>query len=109
MKLDRTRNCCSCGEPRRPTQAPVPSLNNGTPIVHVADHRPMQEGRWEDRPQLLVNVAIWRNGGTYPGNTHICDGCLLVGLREAKRWVDETIAALEPPGDIGRSQPTRTT
>lgn len=55
----------------------------------------MRDGRWEDRPQLLVNVGIWRNGGIAPGNTRICDGCLMVGLREAKRWVDATIAALE--------------
>lgn len=55
----------------------------------------MQTGRWEDKPQLLVNVGIWRNGGTVPGNTHICDGCLVVALREAKRWVDEMIDALD--------------
>jgi len=64
----------------------------------------MQDGRWESPGgQLLVNVGIWRNGGTDPGNTHICDGCILVGLREAKRWVDETIAALEPPQAGGRT------
>lgn len=92
---DRTLCCCTCGEARRPTQSPVPSINNGTQIVHVADYRSMLPGRWEERPQLLVNVAVWRNGGTDPGRTHICDGCLLVGLREAKRWVDEMVAALE--------------
>jgi hypothetical protein len=96
---DRTQHCCTCGEKRRPTQAPVPSLNNGTPIVSMALHRPMLDGRWEDRPQLLVNVGIWRNGGTAPGQTHICEGCLLVGLREAKRWVDDAIDALEPQAD----------
>ena len=93
---DRTKHCCTCGEKRRPTQAPVPSLNNRMTIVHIAKHRPMLEGRWEDQPQLLVDVVIRRNGGTDIGNTHICDGCLLLGLHEAKRWVDKTIADLEP-------------
>jgi len=36
---------------------------------------------------------MWRNGGTDPGKTHICDGCIVVGLRVAKKFVDESLAA----------------
>ncbi|WP_349507189.1 hypothetical protein [Agrobacterium pusense] len=54
----------------------------------------LQEGRWEVSPQLLVNVSIWRNGGTAPGQTHMCDECIVVGLKAAKRFVDESLTAL---------------
>jgi hypothetical protein len=29
--------------------------------------------------------------------THICDGCIVVGLQEAKRFVDASLAALGAP------------
>lgn len=91
----RSAHCCLCGAPRRPTQAPVGSFGNvGSTIVQMADHRPLQEGRWEDSPQLIVNVSMWRNGGTAPGQTHICDDCILVGLRHAKQFVDTSLNAL---------------
>lgn len=60
-------------------------------------HRPMREGRWESSPQMIVNVMLYRNGGTAPGQTHICDDCIVVGLHEAKRFVDASLAALESP------------
>jgi len=94
MRKDRTLHCCLCGEPRRPTQKPVDSFGNEVRIVHIADHRPLQEGRWEVSPQLLVSVSMWRNGGTDSGSTHICDGCIVVGLRHAKEFVDTSLAQL---------------
>ena len=90
---DRSAHCCLCGEPRRPTQSPVSGFHNDCQIVHIGDHRPLREGRWEDKPQLILNVSMWRNGGTDPGKTHICDGCIVVGLRVAKKFVDESLAA----------------
>lgn len=90
----RNAHCCLCGEVRRPTQAPVESFGNGVPIIQMSEHRPMRGGRWEMSPQMLVNVSMWRNGGTSPGQTHICDECILVGLRCAKEFVDQSIAAL---------------
>jgi len=56
----------------------------------------MLDGRWEQSPQLVVSVMLYRNGGTAPGLTHICDGCVLVGLQHAKQFVDSSIAALQP-------------
>jgi hypothetical protein len=93
---DRSANCCLCGAPRRPTQKPVDGFGNDCRIVQMDQHRPMQDGRWEQSPQLLVSVSMWRNGGTSPGQTHICDDCILVGLRHAKEFVDQSIAALTP-------------
>jgi hypothetical protein len=61
----------------------------------MADHRPLKEGRWEDKPQLLVYLNIYRNGGVARGETHMCDDCVLVGLRHAKEFVDTSIEALE--------------
>lgn len=93
---DRSAHCCLCGEARRPTQAPLESFGNGQNVLVMKDYRPMQDGRWEVSPQMIVSVSMWRNGGTAPGQTHICDGCVLVGLQDAKQFVDQSIAALQP-------------
>lgn len=92
--MSRADHCCLCGERRRPTHAPVESFGNSSRVLQMADHREMKEGRWETSPQMIVSVQLYRNGGTAPGQTHICDGCILVGLNEAKRFVDQSIAAL---------------
>lgn len=94
--VDRSAHCCLCGEPRRPTQKPVESFGNNIECVLIGDHRPLQEGRWEVSPQMLISVSMWRNGGTARGETHICDGCIVVGLQAAKRFVDGSLAALNP-------------
>jgi hypothetical protein len=96
--MDRSANCCLCGTPRRPTQAPVASFGNGERLISIAEHRPLQPGRWEHSGgQLVASVSLWRNGGSDPGRTHICDECVLVGLRHVKAFVDGSIAALAPP------------
>lgn len=92
--MDRSLHCCLCGARRRPTQKPVESFGNSVERISVADHRPLQDGRWEVSPQLLVNVSMWRNGGTAPGQTHICDECIVVGLKAAKRFVDDALTSL---------------
>jgi hypothetical protein len=91
---DRSLHCCLCGAARKPTQQPVESFGNDCRIVQIKDHRPLYEGRWEESPQLIVNVSMWRNGGTSPGQTHICDECIVVGLSQAKAFVDRSLAAL---------------
>jgi hypothetical protein len=94
MRPDRTKHCCLCGEFRRPTQTPVAGFGNNVECISIKDHRPLREGRWETSPQMLVSVSMWRNGGTAPGETHICDGCIVVGLQAAKRFVDDSLLAL---------------
>lgn len=89
----RSAHCCLCGEPRKPTQQPVASFGNNQHIIQMDQHRPMQIGRWEQSPQLLVSVLMWRNGGTNE-HTHMCDGCILIGLQEAKSFVDKAIKDL---------------
>jgi hypothetical protein len=90
----RSAQCCLCGGARRPTQAPLESFSNDQRIVQMSEHRTLCDGRWEAEPQLIVNVSLYRNGGSVPGETHICDGCVLVGLHHAKQFVDQSIAAL---------------
>jgi hypothetical protein len=87
-------HCCLCGAPRKPTQRPVDSFGNDIEIVQMSEHRPMLDGRWEHSPQLLVNVCMWRNGGSIRGQTHICDDCIVVGLKAAKKFVDASIEVL---------------
>ena len=96
MSAPRNAHCCLCGQPRRPTQAPMESFGNGCEVIHMADHRQLKPERWEVSTSMLVNVSMWRNGGTAPGQTHICDGCVVVGLTAAKRFVDASLAALRP-------------
>lgn len=94
--VDRSAHCCLCGAPRRPTQKPVEGFGNNVECIAIGEHRPLQEGRWETNPQLLVSVSMWRNGGTAAGQTHICDDCIVVGLEAAKRFVDASLKALAP-------------
>ena len=61
----------------------------------MADHRPLLPERWEHSGgELHVSVSMWRNGGTAPGETHICDDCIVVGLKAAKQFVDGALASL---------------
>lgn len=92
----RSDFCCLCGSPRKPTQAPLESFGNSVECVSISEYRELKPGRWEEKPQLLVNVSMWRNGGTAPGQTHICDDCVVVGLTIAKRFVDQSLEALSP-------------
>lgn len=94
---DRSAHCCLCGEPRRPTRAPVDGFGNTGAmdnVIVMAKHRPMQDGRWEQSPQMIASVLIYRNGGTAPGKTHICDGCIVVGLKHIKAFVDSSLEKL---------------
>ena len=59
----------------------------------MGDYRPLRDGRWEKSPQLIASVSIWRNGGT-GADTHMCDDCIIVGLKVAKRFVDKSLADL---------------
>lgn len=90
----RNLHCCLCGEPRRMTQQPVESFGNNE-IITIKEHRPLKEGRWEASPQMIVNVGLWRNGGTAVGDTHICDACIVVGLKAAKQFTERALASLE--------------
>ena len=92
---DRSAHCCLCGAPRRPTQKPIGSFGNNIECITIGDHRELRDGRWEASPQLLVSVSMWRNGGTAPGKTHMCDACIVIGLKAAKRFVDDALAKLE--------------
>lgn len=90
----RNAHCCLCGAPRLPTQAPVEGFGNNIECITIGDHRHLMPGRWEVSPQLLVSVSMWRNGGTAPGQTHICDDCIVIGLQAAKRFVDGALSAI---------------
>lgn len=102
--MNRDTHCCLCGERRRPTQKPVPSFGNSVECITIGDHRPLQEGRWETSPQMLVSIAIRRNGGS-SSLTHICDGCIVVGLRSAKHFVDSSLEALEASAPPQKDKP----
>jgi hypothetical protein len=90
--MSRNKNCCLCGAERHPSQKPSESLSNDVRMITMKEHRELKPGRWEDSPQMLVSVCIWRNGGTAPGATHICDECLVVGLEEVERFVQYQLA-----------------
>lgn len=94
MKPGANLYCCLCGEPRLPTQNPVESFGCHD-IIHIGEYRELKPERWEYAPQMILSVRLWRNGGIAPAETHMCDGCIVVGLRAAKKFVDETLSRLE--------------
>lgn len=89
--MSGNKYCCLCGEVRLPHQAPTESLSNQTTMLNMKEYRDLKPGRWETSPQMLVNVCIWRNGGTARGATHICDECLIVGLEEVRGFVEHEL------------------
>jgi hypothetical protein len=89
--MSGNKHCCLCGEVRLPHQAPTESLSNQTAMLNMKEHRELKPGRWETSPQMLVSVCLWRNGGTARGATHICDECLIVGLEEARSFVEHEL------------------
>ncbi len=97
--------CNLCGAPRKPTQAPVHVFRNsvGAEFIRIRRFRPkIGKAMIEESPDLMLSISLYRNGGGLPGE-HICDDCIIIGLRHAKRFVDETLTALgsplEPIGD----------
>lgn len=89
--------CSCCGAPRRPTQAPVHSFGSSR-LVAVKDHRQIDPTNIEQSPSMIVSVNIWRNGGGLSGE-HVCDDCIVIGLKEAKRFVDLSLSSLT--GTVG--------
>lgn len=98
--VSRVMICSCCGAPRRPTQAPVHSFGNSHDrSISIRDYREIDPTHIEQSPSLIASVSIWRNGGGLSGE-HICDECIVIGLREAKRFVDRSLAALDPTFSI---------
>lgn len=90
--MSGNKHCCLCGEVRLPLSSAHRVVKQ--PDSHAQHERASQAEAlavWETSPQLLVNVALWRNGGTAKGAAHICDGCLIVGLEEARKFVEHEL------------------
>lgn len=93
------RFCCQCGEPRRPTQGVVPSFSYNK-LLNVRDFRELKPGRAEQSPQFMIHLAVYasvrRNGGECSqGRTHMCEACIVVGLRDLKKVIDSTLLGLD--------------
>ena len=77
--------CHCCGAPRGiSTPQESYSLHD---ILVIGEHREIQRHpgqMFEMSPQLIVHVGVYRNGGgTARNSEHICNDCLLVGIRHA--------------------------
>lgn len=62
-------------------------------LVEIQGQRPMQRGDgrlYEQSPQLSVHISVQRNGGGLADREHVCNDCLLVGVRHALK----TLSAL---------------
>lgn len=94
LLASRGQICSCCGAPRRPTQVPVHSFGNSYDrSISIKDHREIDPTHIEQSPSLIASVSIWRNGGGLSGE-HICDDCIVIGLKAAKAFVDRSLAAL---------------
>jgi hypothetical protein len=78
-----SRHCATCGKPRGI------SLLRQSWRIDLFPKIPMTNNN------LIVHAGVYRNGGT-DKHTHLCDGCLTVGLREIKAHVDELLGAQSP-------------
>lgn len=82
--MNRSAYCSCCGALRGlSARKDSYSLHD---IVPVVDHRPMQRGDgrlFEQSPQLIVHVGVYRNGGGASTDEYVCNDCLMVGIRHA--------------------------
>ena len=84
-------HCCACGKHRGISQIRE-SWGLQCPIVCVP-LPPEKEGDQYNH-QYIANASVFRNGGS-GSNTHICDECLLVGLRYLKVEISKLIGELD--------------
>jgi len=81
--VPRTEYCWTCGASRG--IATLRCSIGFNEVIKVGDHRELQRPRgvtYEQCPQLIVNVGVWRNGGSSE-DQYICDPCLHLGLGHA--------------------------
>ncbi len=86
--------CQCCGAPRG-LAAPRAALSIHD-LLFVKDHKDVAHPAGfivEQSPQLIASLQVYRNGGGLEGREHICDDCLLIGLRHIRQQID----ALIPP------------
>ncbi|WP_225547272.1 hypothetical protein [Chromobacterium violaceum] len=96
IMMNRSSYCSCCGALRGlSAQNQSYSLHD---IVRVAEHRQIQHGDGrlvEASPQLLVHVGVFRNGGGAATDEHICNACLLLGIRHALSRLNALIPEAE--------------
>lgn len=80
--MNRRDYCNCCGAIRGLSgQQSAYSMHD---IVQIADHRKMLRGDerlYEEAPQLIVHVGVYRNGGGASNEEHICSDCLQIGIQ----------------------------
>lgn len=89
---DRKQFCATCGTKRTPIQQRRESWG-WTRIIVVDEHKAVS-GAWEQSPQLIASAAVYRNGGT-SDDCHLCDECLLIGLRALKETIDAALGVAQ--------------
>jgi hypothetical protein len=96
-KTKRSQSCSTCGKKRGPLEQRRESWGiHDTPDVPRRDD---PEARpWQIHNDLITSVSVYRNGGT-SGDTHLCDDCLRIGLRDIKLKVDEMLEVVEEGAD----------
>lgn len=86
-------HCALCGEKRRATEPQVKSFGMHDLLI-IREHRELQPGRAEQSPQMMIDTAIYasirRNGGESE-DTHLCQGCIRLGLQRIKEFCEESL------------------
>ena len=92
-------HCCQCGAPRVPSRAPVQSFSRHD-ILTMENYREIAHppGVYnEQSPQLMATFSLYRNGGTNE-DTHLCDGCIVVGLKHLRERIDADLNVFKANG-----------
>lgn len=95
----KSTHCCQCGTPRVPSRARVESHFRHD-ILSMSDHRQITHppGVYnEQSPQLIAHFSLYRNGGSNE-DTHICDACIVVGLKHLRQRIEADLQAFEANG-----------
>lgn len=93
---DRSQRCCTCGRPRGLEQRRQSWWI--CPTVFVPRTANPADKPWQYANDLLVSAGVRRNGGD-GDDTHICNECLRIGLREIKVRISDLLAELDAGHD----------
>jgi len=96
--MNRSDFCATCGKKRGPLEQLRQSWGTNCTTVLIPRREDVAGKPWQQTNDLIVNAAVWRNGGT-DETCHLCDDCLRVGLRHIKQVVDAALGVVEADTD----------
>lgn len=98
--MARPDNCATCGRARKGIERRRQSWSPDLGTVAIPRRTDESDGTpWQQHNTLIVYASVYRGGGASE-DTHLCDGCLTIGLRELKLAIDRALDETDASTDM---------